>query len=150
MLEIYQRLSSSMGLDIYGEVELCHLQREKGRFKTAIFTGEEVGFFLERGNVLKVGDALISRCGRALLVTAKKEDVVRASTDDWSQFSKACYHLGNRHVKIQIGEKWLRILPDHVLEEMLIGLNMALKHEKAAFVPEQGAYKHVKNHERII
>tara|TARA_B100000886_G_scaffold337735_1_gene299069 strand:+ start:1339 stop:1791 length:453 start_codon:yes stop_codon:yes gene_type:complete len=150
MLEIYQRLSSSTGLDIYGEVELCHLQREKGRFKTAIFTGEEVGFFLERGNVLKVGDALISRCGRALLVTAKKEDVVRASTDDWSQFSKACYHLGNRHVKIQIGEKWLRILPDHVLEEMLIGLNMALKHEKAAFVPEQGAYKHVKNHERII
>ena len=150
MLEIYQRLSSSTGLDIYGEVELCHLQREKGRFKTAIFTGEEVGFFLERGNVLKVGDALISRCGRALLVTAKKEDVVRASTDDWSQFSKACYHLGNRHVKIQIGEKWLRILPDHVLEEMLIGLNMALKHEKAAFVPQQGAYKHVKNHERII
>ena len=150
MLEIYQRLSSSTGLDIYGEVELCHLQREKGRFKTAIFTGEEVGFFLERGNVLKVGDALISRCGRALLVTAKKEDVVRASTDDWSQFSKACYHLGNRHVKIQIGEKWLRILPDHVLEEMLIGLNMALKHEKATFVPEQGAYKHVKNHERII
>ena len=150
MLEIYQRLSSSTGLDIYGEVELCHLQREKGRFKTAIFTGEEVGFFLERGNVLKVGDVLISRCGRALLVTAKKEDVVRASTDDWSQFSKACYHLGNRHVKVQIGEKWLRILPDHVLEEMLIGLNMALKHEKAAFVPEQGAYKHVKNHERII
>ena len=150
MLEIYQRLSSSTGLDIYGKVELCHLQREKGRFKTAIFTGEEVGFFLERGNVLKVGDALISRCGRALLVTAKKEDVVRASTDDWSQFSKACYHLGNRHVKIQIGEKWLRILPDHVLEEMLIGLNMALKHEKAAFVPEKGAYKHVKNHERII
>ena len=150
MLEIYQRLSSSTGLDIYGEVELCHLQREKGRFKTAIFTGEEVGFFLERGNVLKVGDALISRCGRALLVTAKKEDVVRASTDDWSQFSKACYHLGNRHVKVQIGEKWLRILPDHVLEEMLIGLNMALKHEKAAFVPEQGAYKHVKHHERII
>lgn len=150
MLEIYQRLSSSTGLDIYGEVELCHLQREKGRFKTAIFTGEAVGFFLERGNVLKVGDALISRCGRALLVTAKKEDVVRASTDDWSQFSKACYHLGNRHVKIQIGEKWLRILPDHVLEEMLIGFNMALKHEKAAFVPEQGAYKHVKNHERII
>ena len=150
MLEIYQRLSSATGLDIYGEVELCHLQREKGRFKTAIFTGEEVGFFLERGNVLKVGDALISRCGRALLVTAKKEDVVRASTDDWSQFSKACYHLGNRHVKIQIGEKWLRILPDHVLEEMLIGFNMALKHEKAAFVPEQGAYQHVKNHERII
>ena len=150
MLEVYQRLSSATGLDIYGEVELCHLQREKGRFKTAIFTGEAVGFFLERGNVLKVGDALISRCGRVLLVTAKKEDVVRASTDDWSQFSKACYHLGNRHVKVQIGEKWLRILPDHVLEEMLIGLNMALKHEKAAFVPEQGAYKHVKNHERII
>ena len=150
MLEIYQRLSAATGLDIYGEVELCHLQREKGRFKTAIFTGEAVGFFLERGNVLKVGDALISRCGRVLLVTAKKEDVVRASTDDWSQFSKACYHLGNRHVKVQIGEKWLRILPDHVLEEMLIGLNMALKHEKAAFVPEQGAYKHLKHHERII
>ena len=45
MLEIYQRQSSATGLDIYGEVELCHLQREKGRFKTAIFTGEAVGFF---------------------------------------------------------------------------------------------------------
>ena len=150
MLEIYERLTSALGLDVYGEIELCHLQREKGRFKTTISTGETVGIFLERGKILKVSDALISRCGRVILVTAKKEEVVTASTDNWNQFSKACYHLGNRHVKVQIGEKWLKILPDHVLEEMLIGLNMAVKYEKSAFVPEQGAYQHVKNHERII
>ena len=72
MLEIYERLTSALGLDVYGEIELCHLQREKGRFKTTISTGETVGIFLERGKILKVSDALISRCGRVILVTAKK------------------------------------------------------------------------------
>ena len=89
MLEIYERLPTALDLDVYGEIELCHIQREKGRFKTTIFTGEIVRIFLERGKIIKVGNALISRCGRVLSVTAKKEDVVRASTDNWSQFSKA-------------------------------------------------------------
>ncbi len=150
MLEIYERLPSALELDVCGEIELCHIQREKGRFKTTTLTGETVRIFLERGKILNVGDALISRCGRIFLVTAKKEDVVRASTENWSQFSKACYHLGNRHVKVQIGEKWLRILPDHVLVEMLSRLSMSVEYEKSAFIPEQGAYQNVKNHERII
>jgi urease accessory protein len=43
-------------------------------------------------------------------------------------------------VKVQIGERWLRMLPDHVLEELLVKLGMRLTHESDIFIPEQGAY----------
>jgi urease accessory protein len=55
-------------------------------------------------------------------------------------FARACYHLGNRHVKVQVGERWLRISPDHVLEQMLGQLGLRLEPEEAVFVPESGAY----------
>jgi urease accessory protein len=68
------------------------------------------------------------------------EDVAHASCEDWEAFSKACYHLGNRPTKIQVGERWLRIKPDHVLEAMLHMLGLIVSHEEAVFVPESGAY----------
>jgi len=55
-------------------------------------------------------------------------------------FSRACYHLGNRHVKVEIGERWLRMLPDHVLENMLKLQGLTLQREIAVFQPEAGAY----------
>jgi len=87
-----------------------------------------------------VGEKLAAETGEIIEVTAKEEPVLIARCDDWHLFSRACYHLGNRHVKMQIGDKWLAIQPDHVLKDMLIGLGLRCEDAIAAFVPENGAY----------
>jgi urease accessory protein len=74
------------------------------------------------------------------------EEVTHAECEDWHTFARACYHLGNRHVKIQVGERWLRIKPDHVLEEMLELLGLTLTKQDTVFVPESGAYAHGHHH----
>lgn len=139
-LEVYERLGTAEQLQPDGWVVLDHDQREKGRLLTQTSDGAEVRIFLERGNPLQVGELLRTRCGRHLKVEGAVEPVTTASCEDWMTFSKACYHLGNRHVKVQIGELWLRIRPDHVLEKMLLLQGLTLEHEHAVFQPEPGAY----------
>lgn len=145
-MDVYERVAADKVEHIDDQLILDHLQREKGRFKAVSCAGEEVRVFLERGHTLAVGEILRSNCGQHLSVIAAVEEVVTASCTDWSQFSKACYHLGNRHVKIQIGNCWLRIKPDHVLEDMLIQQGLELRSEQAIFVPESGAYKQRDGH----
>ena len=138
--EIYTRLGAD-GIElVHDTLVLDHLQREKGRLKALTGNGDELRIFLDRGKVLAVGEILQSQCGRNFRVEAADEPVVRAHTDDWLLFSRACYHLGNRHVKMQIGERWLRITPDHVLRDMLEQLGLDTFDEVAPFVPESGAY----------
>ena len=64
-------------------------------------------------------------------------------TDDPKALARAAYHLGNRHVPVQVGDGWLRYLADHVLDDMLRGLGLEPKSEQAPFEPESGAYGHV-------
>lgn len=141
MLEVYERLGV-VAKSADTSIVLDYGQREKGRLRVRSTDGLEVRVFLERGKSLSVGELLRSRCGRYIRVDGAEEKVVTAQCDDWRLFSRACYHLGNRHVKIQIGECWLRIAPDHVLEEMLILLGLTVIHECAVFEPESGAYGH--------
>jgi urease accessory protein len=54
--------------------------------------------------------------------------------------ARVCYHLGNRHVPLQIEPEWVRYQHDHVLDEMVIGLGAEVTSETAAFEPEAGAY----------
>jgi urease accessory protein len=61
-------------------------------------------------------------------------------TADLRWLARAAYHLGNRHVALQIGEGWLRYKHDHVLDEMLHGLGLKVAVEQAPFEPEAGAY----------
>ncbi len=131
-------LDSAKKID--GELVLDHEQREKSRFRAKSSLGEEVRVFLEHGPVLSIGTILHGMCGTNLIIVGAKESVLTASSEDRMLFSKACYHLGNRHVKLQIGDSWLRISPDHVLEDMLRNLGMKIDFEKATFVPEVGAY----------
>lgn len=154
MLEIYQRLGANptaeMEDNVYTCVTLSHDQRERGRLKlvgdTGAGKGEEVHVFLERGKPLLVGEYLLSECGKYVKVVGQTEQVSHATCDDWEVFSKACYHLGNRHVKLQVGERWLRIQPDHVLEEMLKLLGLTVTRDEAVFVPESGAYSSSHSH----
>ena len=140
MLDIYQRLPAAEVELVDDGLTLDHSQREKGRFKAVADSGQEVRVFLERGKTLEVGEMLRSECGVSLKINAAVEEVARASTDDWFLFSRACYHLGNRHVKLQVGECWLYIKPDYVLEDMLKHLGLDVSYENAAFIPEPGAY----------
>ena len=77
---------------------------------------------------------------------AKDEEVAVVSTEDPFLFARACYHLGNRHVPLQIGEGWLRIQRDHVLENMVQSLGLLVSHQLAPFEPESGAYSGQTNH----
>lgn len=137
-LEAFERLDHSHHVDDH--IVLDHDVREKGRFKAISNQGVEIRVFLERGKTLRVGECLKTECGKIIEIMGAKEDVVQASCDDWEAFSKACYHLGNRHVKIQVGERWLRMKADYVLEEMLRLLGLKVEQVNAVFNPESGAY----------
>lgn len=143
-LEVFERLGLKPELSADCFVTLDHLQRDRGRLRAFTADGTEVRIFLERGKPLLVGEMLQSECGKFIEVVGAEELVTTARCEDWTTFSRACYHLGNRHVKLQIGsgesERWLRITPDHVLEEMLELLGLTLEKEQAVFVPESGAY----------
>ena len=139
-LDIYERLPAGSVEGVQERVVLDHLQRERGRIKATAESGAQLRIFLDRGKTLEVGEILRSQCGRHIEVVAASEKILCAETDDWQTFARACYHLGNRHVKIQVGERWLRITPDHVLAEMLEQLGLTVSEEEAPFVPESGAY----------
>lgn len=146
MLNIHKRLGTQTPVAIDAGVTLTYEQREKGRLKATSDSGEEVRLFLERGRPLAVGEVLKSECGRHLQVKGAFEATVIARCDDWPTFARACYHLGNRHTKVEVGERWLRIQPDHVLEAMLHGLGLSTEAEMAVFNPESGAYSHGHHH----
>lgn len=114
--------------------------RQKSRLRARLNTGDEVGLMLQRGTILRGGDYLKTETGELIQVQAADESVSVVRSSDPLLFARACYHLGNRHVPLQIGEAWLRYLQDHVLDEMVIGLGLEVKHEQAPFEPEGGAY----------
>ena len=140
MLEVYERLHGLHDAEPDIRLSLTHEERTRARLKTTSTEGQEIGLFLEHGKHLHVGEYLRSSCGKSVRIDGALEDVMSASCDDWLLFAKACYHLGNRHVKLQVAERILRITPDHVLKEMLENLGMTVREEKAVFIPESGAY----------
>ncbi|MCJ8300193.1 MAG: urease accessory protein UreE, partial [Pseudomonadales bacterium] len=97
---------------------------------------------ITRGQVLRHGTWLTNDNDEWLQVNAADEAVSTANVSDPTLFARACYHLGNRHVKLQVGERSLQIKPDHVLEEMLLQLGLKIEHQLSIFTPESGAYKH--------
>ena len=142
MLEIHHRIGLESTDPADFVVVLSHEQRERGRMLLNSECGTEVRLFLKRGQPLVVGEYLQSLCGKIVQIQGALEEVARAQCADWQTFSRACYHLGNRHVKLQVGECSLQIKPDHVLEEMLLQLGLKIEHQLSIFTPESGAYKH--------
>jgi len=121
--------------------------RQKSRLRTRLDNNEEVGLLLPRGTILRQGDLLRADNGLVIEIRAADETVSTARSTDPLLLARACYHLGNRHVALQIGESWVRYLHDHVLDEMVAKLGLELKTEQAPFEPEAGAYHgHSQNH----
>lgn len=140
MLKVYQRYEQTQPTELLDVLSLPFELRRKGRFKALTEGGLEVGIFIERGQVLRDGELLQTECGQVIQVRSRSETVVTARTDDWLAFAKACYHLGNRHVPLQVGECWLRFQPDHVLEALVQRFGLITATEEAEFSPENGAY----------
>jgi urease accessory protein len=114
--------------------------RQKSRLRTKLASGEDAGLFLEHGSVLRGGDCLRANDGRIVLVVAADEQLMEAQCATPFELVRAAYHLGNRHVPVQIGEGWLRFQADEVLAQMLRGLNANVRSVAAPFEPESGAY----------
>ena len=114
--------------------------RCKSRLRTRLASGEECGLFLPRGTILRGGYRLLASDGRVVEVVAAPEALMAAVSDDPLQMARAAYHLGNRHIAVQVLPGSLRFGRDHVLGEMLRGLGLPVTEIEAAFEPEAGAY----------
>jgi urease accessory protein len=115
--------------------------RQKSRFSAVTDDGKEVGvFLLLRGECLRSGMVLTSQEGIKVRVQAAPEPLSVVRSDDALLMARACYHLGNRHISLQILEGELRYLADHVLDHMIEGLGLAVEHRALPFEPEAGAY----------
>ena len=118
--------------------------RQKSRFETTDSLGRSLGVFLSRGTVIRGGDVLVAEDGSLIQVNAASQEVLRitACTIHGSPFdlTRAAYHLGNRHVPIELKPDHLKIEPDHVLAEMLRAMHMTVNTVHEAFEPEGGAY----------
>ena len=118
--------------------------RQKSRFEATDSLGRNLGVFLPRGSVVRGGDVLVAEDGSLVRVDAAAQPVmvVRACPHHGSPFdlTRAAYHLGNRHVQIELQPDHLKIEPDHVLGEMLDRMHLIVTREEASFEPEAGAY----------
>ena len=140
MLVISERLQHP--LPAADRLVLPFEQRQKSRMRCRLGSGQEAGVILDRGTMLRGGDLLRASDGRVIEVVAAPETVSVVTTNSPWQLARAAYHLGNRHVAVQIGKGWLRYVHDHVLDDMLHGLGFELDVEVLPFEPEGGAYAH--------
>lgn len=114
--------------------------RCRSRLRTRLASGEDAGLFLARGTVLRAGDRLQANDGRVVEVVAALEAVAEVRSDDALLLARAAYHLGNRHVAVELRPGLVRFARDHVLAEMVRGLGLAVVEAEAPFEPESGAY----------
>ncbi len=114
--------------------------RQRSRQRVCLGSGREAAVMLAHGTVLRDGDRLRTEDGYTVRVRAAPEPVSTARCGDPAQLARACYHLGNRHVALQIGAGWVRYPHDHVLDDMVRALGLQVQPEEAPFEPEGGAY----------
>ena len=138
MLKILERTETKENPST--SLTLAFEYRQKSRQKVVLDNGKEAGLFLPRGTVLRGGDLLKSKDGRVVLVISAQESVSVAISSESLSLMRACYHLGNRHVHLQIGDGFLRYQHDPVLDAMVSALGLVVTNENSSFEPEPGAY----------
>ncbi|MBP0002433.1 MAG: urease accessory protein UreE [Cyanobacteria bacterium SBC] len=118
-------------------------ERTRTRHRFTTDSGETVFLRLSRGTILHGGDWLQPETQDCWVrVVAKPEPVLTVTASNALDLLRAAYHLGNRHVPLEIALNYLRLSPDTVLEGMLMQLNVKVRKENAPFQPESGAYGH--------
>jgi len=125
-------------------VELDWDVRQKSRFDATDSSGRALGVFLPRGTVVRGGDVLVAEDGSLIEVKASPQPVlvVQHCSQHGSPFDllRAAYHLGNRHVTLELQPDRIQLEPDHVLADMLRQMHMIVSEARAPFEPETGAY----------
>ena len=125
-------------------IELDWDVRQKSRFAATDSQGRELAVFLPRGQAVRGGDVLVAEDGSLVRVIAAPQQVLRitACAQHGTPFdlTRAAYHLGNRHVPIELQPDHLKIEPDHVLADMLRAMHLTVTAENLPFEPEGGAY----------
>jgi urease accessory protein len=128
------------------QVRLDFAARCKSRLLLRLQNGEQAALIVARGRVLRAGEVVRLEDGRDVEIVADDEPLFEVSTADPVLLAKAAYHLGNRHVAVQLMPGRLRFLADHVLEGLVRGLGLEVRPLVAAFEPEGGAYGHSHAH----
>ena len=125
-------------------LELDWDTRQKSRFEATDSAGRSLGVFLPRGTVVRGGDVLVADDGSLVRVVAAPQAVLKitycAKHGTPYDLIRAAYHLGNRHVPIELKPDHLKIEPDHVLADMLRAMHLIVDAVEEAFEPENGAY----------
>lgn len=138
MLEIRHKVSSpaTSGLSL----TLPFQERQRSRLRVALSNGQEALLLMPRGSVLRGGDTLALSDGRVVLVSAAPERVSTVRAESARALARVAYHLGNRHIPLEVGEGFVRYQHDHVLDGMVRELGLVVMVEDAPFEPEGGAY----------
>ena len=148
-LQVGKRIAGGKGLSPVllrrgTEVALAWDVRQKSRIETIDSQGRALHVFLPRGTVLRGGDVLVAEDGSLIRVTAAPQPVlvVTHCADHGTPFDllRAAYHLGNRHVPLELQPDRLLLEPDHVLADMLRMQHLIVTEASSAFEPEGGAY----------
>jgi len=118
--------------------------RQKSRFQVEDSSGRVLSVFLQRGHVVRGGDVLVADDGSLVRIEAAPQALLRitACPQHGTPFDliRAAYHLGNRHVPIELKPDHLQIEPDTVLADMLRSMHLIVNKVDEAFEPEGGAY----------
>ena len=149
MIQVSKLISQGAGLAPVlvrraSTIELDWDVRQKSRFDATDSLGRQLGVFLPRGTLVRGGDVLLAEDGSMVRVIAAPQTVLRitACKNHGSPFdlTRAAYHLGNRHVPIELKPDHLKIEPDHVLADLLRAMHLIVNEVSEAFEPEGGAY----------
>ena len=141
MLTFTQRLMADPDVVVSFTLTLTAEERTKSRHRFEMEDGQALYLRLPRGTLLRDGDLLLAETDSSLVrVTAKPEPIFTITATTSLELLRAAYHLGNRHVPIEITETYLRISPDSVLQTMLEHMGMEVQEAVLPFQPEIGAY----------
>ena len=121
-------------------LELPFFDRSKSRLRATLSNGIEAAIFLPRGTVLRGGDLLAAEDGSLVAVHSAAERVLVVTASERLTLMRAAYHLGNRHIPVELGESELKIEHDAVLADMLSRLGASVEEKALPFEPEAGAY----------
>ncbi|MFB8791366.1 MAG: urease accessory protein UreE [Potamolinea sp.] len=143
MLTFTQRLSEvDVDITVSLTLSLTAFERTRTRHRFETPDGQSLYLRLPRGTVLHDGDLLQSEDNVVLRIAAKPEPVLTVTSQTNLDLLRASYHLGNRHVPLEVTTTYLRLSPDPVLQTMLEQLGLKVTEEVVPFQPENGAYGH--------
>ncbi|MBE9181959.1 urease accessory protein UreE [Oculatella sp. LEGE 06141] len=148
MLTLTRRLPPNSTVAIWSTLTLTADERSRSRHCFETDDHQEVYLQLPRGTVLYHQDLLVAETDeRCVQVVARPEPVMTVTASVPHALLRAAYHLGNRHVPLEVAATYLRLAPDPVLKDLLMQLGLQVYEEIKPFQPESGAYGHHSSHD---